>query len=144
MSINWGPTVYCIPSQGEKESKRRLTLRRSERSQIKGRREDQRGQKQMGFLHFWDLFGSISSRQLHHPWKRWYLGNRAQWCYISQILCTARVLEGLRSNVHTVKQQYWPYVVSAESKMKTFQPIPLPNVRQLIQSWKTKSRDTGV
>lgn len=66
----------CIAfPQREKQSKERSTLRRAERSKIKGRIEDPREQKQMGFLHFWDSFGSISPRKLKHPCKRRYLRN---------------------------------------------------------------------
>lgn len=57
-----GRQCIAFPHREKKRAKKRLTLHRSERSQIKGRREDQRGQKQMGgFLHFWDLFPQDSS-----------------------------------------------------------------------------------
>lgn len=111
-----GQQCIAFP-QREKESKERSTLRRAERSQIKRtERRPEGGRRIWGFLHFWDSFGSISSRKLHHPWKRQYLGNRAKRWNNSQILFTAGMQEGLRSNVHAVKQQYWPYVVSAQSQ----------------------------
>lgn len=123
---NWGLTVYCIPSQGEKESKKEIDPSLIwEKSNKRTERRPEGAEADGGFfLHFWDLFGSISSRQLNHPWKRQYLGNRAKGWNISQILCTAGVLERLQSNVHTEKQQYWPDVVSAQSKMNPFSCFP--------------------
>lgn len=46
-----------------KERKRAQEIDPSKRcqSEINGRTEDPREHKQVGFLHFWDLFGSISS-----------------------------------------------------------------------------------
>ena len=122
--INWGPTVYCIPSGGEREQ-REINPFIDLRSQIKRtERGPQGARSRWGGFHFFCTFGTRlvpfpqdgSTKDIQR-----YSGNRAKRWNNSQILFTAGMLE---SNVHRVKQQYWPHVVSAQSKMNSFQLLP--------------------
>ena len=110
--------------RGRKRAKRDQPFHRSEKSNKKDGERTTGGEKQVGGFHFFCTFGTRlvpfpqdgSTKDIQR-----YSGNRAKRWNNSQILFTAGMLE---SNVHRVKQQYWPHVVSAQSKMNSFQLLP--------------------
>lgn len=72
MSINCGPTVYCVRSERDKRAKKIDPSERRE-NKLNGRIENPTGaeaEELLFFLHFWDSFGSISSRKPNHPQER--------------------------------------------------------------------------
>lgn len=134
-----GWQCIAIPQRERNRARKKISPRQRRGSQIMGRIEDWRGQALgRGVKPFWDLCGSIYSNT--HEKSGFQNSGALPW-NISQILFTAGMLKGLKSNIHTMKQPLSSLTYSAQSGIKPFQLLSIPWSVDIFHP--VKSTDTG-